>query len=158
MRHWSFYYITTFFRFYFLSMKNSIEYSPSLNNDRKKEKFCTFYTRKRQNNPFSLLPFPWSESYIKRQCGHGDASRSLERSSPGGTQPRRPSRLFQPQPSPFSLRFFSVELIRSMRAPGRAARHAGTVSICEPTQTGSPGARPLCIHTSADFCTHAHSR
>ncbi|KAL2721114.1 hypothetical protein V1477_019934 [Vespula maculifrons] len=26
-----------------------------------------------------------------------------------------------------------------MRASGRGARHDGTVSICEPTQTGSPG-------------------
>lgn len=61
--------------------------------------------------------------------------------------------------NPLPLPIFSVELIRSMRAPGRAARHAGTVSICEPTQTGSPGARLLRAHTYAFLyaCTHTYA-
>jgi len=119
---------------------------------------------KQQNNPLPLFLSPKTRaSYIKQT---GDASRSLERDPPmtarrDATPSTLPSTLSLP-PNPtdsLSLPIFSVELIRSMRAPGRAARHAGTVSICEPTQTGSPGVRLVRVHMYAFLyaCTHTYA-
>lgn len=117
--------------------------------------------RKRQNNS---LPSPRSEAMKLRRrpamrTGSG-ASRAHGRSSPMIREDAAPPCLSGTARSILSgrtLSIFSVELIPSMRASGRTARHAGTVSICEPTQTGSPRRnRDAC--TRPPIYVHAHAR
>ena len=84
----------------------------------------------------------------------GCASRSLERSSLVIWE----DPTVYPVLSNWTLSiFFSVELIPSMRASGRAARYGGMVSICELTQTGSPRRdRDAC--TRPPIYVHVHFR
>lgn len=89
----------------------------------------------------------------------GGASRSLERSSPVIRECNSIYSAPQSILSNWTLSFFSVELIPSMRASGRAARHGGTVSICELTQTGSPRRdRDACTRPPIYVHAHIHAK
>lgn len=147
LRHWLFYYIAAFFRFY-VPMKNRSNFQIMIG--RKKNSVY-------RNGGIILFPSPFllkRELYktnrwciaIAREILTDDRQKGRNPCALVGSLPSLP-----PQSTPFPLPIFSVELIRSMRAPGRA----DTVSICEPTQTGFPrGATAMRTH---DFCTRART-
>jgi len=116
--------------------------------------------RKRRNNSFPL-PLKIGSHKTGRRCGERRCIAIAPRDPFPVVQQvnlppsRRPIRALSGQ---LTLGIFSVELIRSMRASGRIARHAGAVSICEPTQTGSRGrSRDACTRIGA-ICARTHSR